>query len=139
MPARPAELPPPMNHVFVDFENVHKVDLSIIGRKSVCFTLLVGAKQTKIDATLVETLMEHAASTHLVRLTSSGKNALDLTLAYNLGRAVLADPTAYFHIVSKDTDFDPLIEHLRSRHIHVHRLNNLTPADSISSPIVLLS
>lgn len=34
---------------------------------------------------------------------------------------MLADPTAYFHIVSKDGGFDPLIEHLRARHIQVHR------------------
>jgi len=134
MPVHPVELPPPMNHVFLDFENVHTVDLSIIGRKHICFTLLVGAKQTRIDATLVEKLLEHAASAHLVRLTSSGKNALDLTLAYYLGRAVLADPTAYFHIVSKDTHFDPLIEHLRSRHIHVHRHNDFTTLTFGASP-----
>jgi hypothetical protein len=28
--------------VFVDFENVHKVDLTVIGSKAVSFTLLVG-------------------------------------------------------------------------------------------------
>lgn len=115
------ETAPPLNHVFVDFENVHQVDLSVIGAKSVNFTLLLGAKQTKLDAGLVEKLMEHAASVQLIRLASSGKNALDFTLAYYVGRAVSADPAAYIHIVSKDTGFDPLIEHLRSRHIHAHR------------------
>lgn len=115
------EVAPPLNHVFVDFENVHQVDLSVIGAKSVNFTLLLGAKQTKLDAGLVEKLMEHAASVQLVRLASSGKNALDFTLAYYVGRAVSANPAAYIHIVSKDTGFDPLIEHLRSRHIYAHR------------------
>jgi hypothetical protein len=56
-----------------------------------------------------------------VRLSFSGKNALDFALAYYVGRAVMADPTGHFHIVSRDTGFDPLIEHLRSRHIHAHR------------------
>ena len=65
--------------------------------------------------------MEHAASVQLVRLTSSGKNAVDFALAYYLGRAVLADPTAYFHLISKDKGYDPLIEHLRSRHVQVRR------------------
>ena len=115
------DLPPPMNHVFVDFENMHHVDLSVIGNKGVSFTLLVGAKQTKLDATLVEKLIEHAASVKLIRLASSGKNALDFTLAYYLGRAVLADPTAYFHVVSKDGGYDPLIEHLRSRGFRARR------------------
>ena len=35
-----------MNHVLVDFENVHKIDLSVIGQKNVTFTLLLGAKLT---------------------------------------------------------------------------------------------
>jgi len=110
-----------MNHVFVDFENVHQVDLTLIGAKSVSFTLMVGPKQTKLDSDLVEKLTAHSASVQLVKLKSSGKNALDFALAYYLGRAALADPTGYFHIVSKDGGFDPLIEHLRSRHIHVYR------------------
>jgi len=119
-----AELAPPINHVFVDFENVHRIDASVIGSKTVSFTLLVGAQQTKLDAELVEKLMEHAASVQLIRLTSAGKNALDFTLAYYVGRAVSANPTAYIHIVSKDTGYDPLVEHLRSRHIHAHRHDN---------------
>lgn len=44
---------PPMNHVLVDFENVHHIDPAIIGAKSVSLTILVGAKQTKLDAETV--------------------------------------------------------------------------------------
>jgi hypothetical protein len=116
-----------MNHVFVDYENVHEVDLALIGAKSVSLTLLLGARQTRLDAALVEKLMEHAASVQLVRLTTSGKNALDFALAYYVGRAVMADPIGHFHVVSKDTGFDPLIEHLRSRHIHADRHDNFAP------------
>ena len=115
------EIAPPLNHVFVDFENVHQIDVAVIGAKSVNFTLLLGAKQTKLDAGLVEKLMEHAASVQLVRLASSGKNALDFALAYYVGRTVSVDPSAFIHIVSKDTGFNPLVEHLRSRHIYAHR------------------
>jgi len=114
-------LPPPVNHVFVDFENVHKVDLTVIGSKAVSFTLLVGPRQTKLEVSLVEKLFEHAVSVQLVRLTSAGKNALDFTLAYYVGRAVTADPTGHFYIISKDTGYDPLIAHLRSRHISACR------------------
>ena len=115
------EIAPPLNHVFVYFENVQQIDVSVIGAKSVNFTLLLGAKQTKLDAGLVEKLMMHAASVQIVRLASSGKNALDFTLAYYVGRTVSADPAAYIHIVSKDTGFDPLVEHQQNQHIHAHR------------------
>lgn len=121
MPAADEIAPPPLHHVLVDFENVHQVDVSVIGTKAVNFTLLLGAKQTKIDAGLVETLMKHSASVQLIRLKSSGKNALDFALAYYVGRVVSANPTAHIHIVSKDKGFDPLIEHLRSRHILARR------------------
>jgi hypothetical protein len=32
-----------------------------------------------------------------------------------------ADPTGFFHIVSKDKGFDPLIEHLQTRHSRIRR------------------
>ena len=129
-----------MNRVFVDYENVHEVDPALIGARSVSLTLLLGARQTKLDAALVEKLMENAATVQLVRLTFSGKNALDFTLAYYVGRAVMADPTGHFHIVSKDTGIEPLIEHLRSRHIHAHRHDDFStltfsgPAKPPSTP-----
>lgn len=119
-------LGPPMNHVLVDFENVHVIDPTIIGAKSVSLTILVGAKQTRLDAEMVVKLFEHSASVQLIRLAASDKNAVDFALAYYLGRAVLADPTAYFHVVSKDSGYDPLIAHLQSRHVRVRRHNDFS-------------
>src|SRR5678815_4874620 len=111
----------PTNHVLVDFENVCKIDQTIFQNKNVTLTLLLGAGQTKLDVALVEQLLLNAASVRLVSLTSRGKNALDFTLAYYLGQAVVADPTGCFHLVSKDTGFDPLVEHLQSKNRRVHR------------------
>ncbi len=134
------DLPPPVNHVFVDYENVHTIDLTVIGSKAVSFTLLLGARQTKLDAALVEKLLQHASSIQLVRLTSSGKNALDFALAYYVGRAVAADPTGYFHIISKDGGYDALIEHLKSKHIRIRRHNDFAsltfsiPAKPVPAP-----
>jgi len=121
MPVIAPDLPPPLNHVFVDFENVHEIDLAVIGNKSVSFTLLVGPGQTRLDACLVEKLFDHATSVQLVRLASIGRNALDFILTYYVGRAVAFDPTGCFHIVSRDTGFDPLIEHLVSKRIDARR------------------
>ena len=114
MPAHPTDHPPPVNHVFVDFENVPEIDLKVISSKTVHLMLLLGPRQTKLDVALVEKLLQHAATVELVRLASAGRNAVDFTLAYYLGRAVAADPTGHFQIFSKDTGYDPLVEHLRS-------------------------
>ena len=126
---------PPMNYIFVDFENVHHVDLAVIGARTVSLTILVGAKQTKLDAEMVVKLFEHAASVQMIRLTSSDKNAVDFALTYYLGRAALADSTAYFHIISKDTGYDPLIEHLLSRHVRVRRHKDFTTLTFAAPPM----
>jgi len=42
-----------------------------------------------------------------------GRNALDLVLTLELGRIIAADPGGYSHIVSKDTDFDSVVRHLK--------------------------
>lgn len=113
--------PVPLNHVFVDFENIRDVDLDVIGKRAVSFTLLVGPQQKKLDAELVEKLFAHAASVQLVRLASSGKNALDFILTYYVGRAVAFDPTGCFHIISGDKGFDPLVKHLQGKRIDISR------------------
>ena len=128
------DFPPPLDHVFVDYENVQALDLAVIGNKGVTFTLLVGPHKKKLDVELVEQLFSHAASVELVRLTTSGRNALDFTLAYYIGRAVAADPSGFFHIVSKDTGYDPMIEHLQSRHIRVRRHNDFSALTFSSLP-----
>lgn len=127
---------PPVNHIFVDCENVPALDLSLIGRKGFSVTVLIGARQTKLDGALVEKLLEHASSVHLVRLTSAAKNAVDFAVAYCVGRDVITDPTGHFHIISKDKGFDPLIEYLRGRHIKIRRhddFNGLTSSASAKS------
>jgi len=91
-----------MKHIFVDFENVSKIDDSVIGEKSVSFYLFVGEKQKKLDIQVVEKLIQHADSVQLIRLTGSGKNSLDFTLAYYVGRAAITDPTGCFHL-SRET------------------------------------
>lgn len=121
MPALPTDVSPPWNHVFVDFENVKEMDFAALGNKPVTYTLLLGANQTRLDTDLVKELMKHAGSVEMIRLTSSGKNALDFALAYYVGRAAVVDPNGHFHIVSKDQGFDPLIEHLKSRRIRAYR------------------
>ena len=130
------DLPPPVNHVFVDFENVQDIDLTIIGEKTVHFTLLVGPKQTRLDTALVEKLLQHSAQISLIRLAAPGRNALDFTLAYYVGRAVAADPTGYFHIISKDKGYEPFVEHLRNKHVKARRYDDFTKLTFSAPPKV---
>lgn len=114
----------PVNHVFVDFENVKKVDLSVLGRKNFIVHLFLGPLNKKLDVEVVERLLEHSQAVKMIRSPKAGKDALDFVLAYHLGQAVLTDPKAYFYIVSGDEGFDSLVELLKARHVKAKRHSN---------------
>lgn len=115
------DAPPPVNYVLIDDENVPKLDLSSIEGRTVHVILLLGPGKTKLPVEQMLAMMQHAASAQLIRLEQQGKNALDFVLAFYLGRAVQMHPGAYFHLVSKDTDYDSLIKHLEDQHIRIRK------------------
>lgn len=106
-----------MNYVFVDYENVHEIDHSVIGEKEVVFMLFVGASQRKLNVELVEKLLECSSTVKLIHLRMAGENALDFAIAYHVGRITASDPAGKIHIISRDRGFDPLLSHLSSNGI----------------------
>lgn len=111
----------PVNHVFVDFENVKSIDASVLGGRSVRLNLFLGPQNKKLDVEVVEKLLENAQAVQLVRSRVTVKNGLDFVLAYHLGQAVLADPKGYFHIVAKDKGYESLVDLLKSRNVKVKK------------------
>lgn len=101
------------NYIFIDFENVQETDFDRIAGKPVKVILVLGERHKNLPVALVNKLLKYAAQVELVETKRNGKNALDLVLAQHIGEAKKADPQGYFHIVSKDKDFDALIGHLK--------------------------
>jgi hypothetical protein len=120
--------------VFVDFENVQEVDLGLVEGKPAHVTLLIGKNQKKIDLPLVQQIRRLATQVELVEVGASGRNALDLTLAYYLGQAVQQNPAARFCIVSGDKDFDPMIAHLTSQGVKVVRCDHFAGLPFLPRP-----
>ncbi len=112
---------PPTHFVFVDFENVQQVDLSLVKGKPVHVALLIGKNQVKLDFELADQIHKQASQVELIKIGASGHNALDMTLAYYLGRAIERAPEAHFFVVSKDKDFNPMIAHVSDNGIKVVR------------------
>ena len=48
-------------------------------------------------------------------------NIIIVYIGYCIGELAASEPNAFFHIISKDKGFDPLINHLKDRKIRVHR------------------
>lgn len=112
---------PPVNHIFVDFENLKTIDGDTLGRKNFTFHLILGPTNKTLPVEAVARMMENAQAVTLLRSPKSGKNAADFVLAFYLGQAAAADPKGYFHILSADEGFDSLVELLRSRKMKVKR------------------
>jgi hypothetical protein len=120
--------------VFVDFENVQKVDLALIEGKPVHVTLLIGKNQTKVATSLFAQVSRLPGQVLVVEVGGSGRNALDLTLAYYLGRAIEQIPEANYAIVSKDKDFDPMIAHLGTNGIQIVRKDSFATLPFLQPP-----
>ena len=87
--------------------------------------VFVGANQTKLPFETAAALQKLGSRAEYVKISGNGSNALDFHIAYYIGAIAATDPTAYFHIVSKDTGFDPLIQHLKTKKIFADRVKNV--------------
>ncbi|RFC38764.1 MAG: hypothetical protein DID89_2727548263 [Candidatus Nitrotoga sp. CP45] len=105
------------NYVFVDYENVQVPSLALLKSEHFKVCIFLGANNTKLPVSLFVSMQELGQRVELITLEASGKNALDFHIAYYLGVLSSADPTAFFHIISKDSGFDPLIHHLKTKKI----------------------
>lgn len=105
------------NYVLIDFENVHVKSLDLLKGEHFHVIVFLGPKNTKLPVDLVLAMQAFGERAEYVLLEASGANALDFHLAFHLGRLATADPAGFFHIISKDTGFDPLIVHLKSRKV----------------------
>jgi hypothetical protein len=105
------------NFVFVDLENVQPDSLALLNREYVKVFVFVGANQPKIPFEFADSMQRLGDKAQYLKISGSGRNALDFHVAFYIGQFATQDPTAYFHIVSKDKGFKVLIKHLKSRKI----------------------
>lgn len=110
------------NYVLIDYENVQPDDIAALEHEHFRVIVFVGAHQTKIAFQTAEALQRLGANAEYVKLSSSGSNALDFHIAFYLGQLAAREPTACFHIISKDTGFDPLVRHLKERKVYAWRV-----------------
>lgn len=110
-----------INYVLIDHENVQPTDLALLDREDVRLWVFVGAGQVRISSELaiqMQAMHERAA---YVRISGNGSNALDFHVAFYIGQLVKDDARGFFHIISRDTGFDPLVEHLKTRKVFACR------------------
>ena len=117
------------HYVLIDYENVQPKNLAALkdDAKGRAFRVIVfvGANQSKIPKDLVFEMQSFGRDADYIEISGSGKNALDFHIAYYLGKFARPGSDDHFHLVSRDTGFDPLIRHLRANGIEVERRKGL--------------
>ena len=113
------------NYVLIDFENVVPNNLELLDQEWIKVLLFVGKNQTKLPFAVVKAIQKLGMRAQYIEMMGTGHNALDFHIAFYIGRISATDKDAYFHIVSNDQGFDPLIAHLKQEHIFADRVTKI--------------
>jgi hypothetical protein len=105
------------NYVLIDYESVQPSQLELLNRDGFIAYVFVGKAQTRLSFETVSAIQDLGDRAKYIKICGAGPNALDFHIAFYIGQIGATDPDAFFHIISKDKGFDPLIEHLRERKV----------------------
>ena len=114
------------NYILIDFESVQPRQLAALDRDHFKVMLFVGAHQNKLPYEVAAAIQRLEVKVEYIKISGNGRNALDFHIAFYIGQIASADPTGYFHIISKDNGYDPLIQHLKTKKILAARAKDIS-------------
>lgn len=125
-----------VTHILVDFENVQPsaADIALVRGEALRLAIFRGPGQMKYAADVAEAWQPLGANVSFIRCAKAGRNAVDMHIAFHLGELVAAHrgngatERARFVIVSKDTDFDPLLLYIRAQGFDASRVASIKAA-----------
>jgi hypothetical protein len=109
------------NFVLIDSENVKPEYIEKLKQEHFRVVVFVGANQKRLDFPIVDAVQSLGFNGSYVQISGHGPSALDFHIAYYIGKLSAAHPASYFHIISKDKGFDPLLKHLKDQKIFCSR------------------
>ena len=99
--------------ILVDWENVQPELLPALNLDHTLVFVFIGPHQNKLPFATVQAVQQLGSRAQYVQVSKQGNDALDMHIAFYMGRLVKELDDAYFHIIAKDRDYDPLIAHLK--------------------------
>jgi hypothetical protein len=117
-------------HILVDFENVQPsaADIALVRGERLRLWIFRGPGQKKYSAEVAEAWQPLGDRLRFVHCSKAGRNALDMHIAFELGRLLASGNAARCVVVSKDTDYDPLLHTLRAQGADAMRATHLKAA-----------
>jgi hypothetical protein len=113
------------NYLLIDYENVQPDTFAAFDANDFRVMVFVGAGQSKVAFDTASALQKLGDKAEYVKISGNGSNALDFHIAYYIGKISAQDPGACFHVISKDSGFDPLIQHLTDQNIVAARFKDV--------------
>ena len=92
---------PVLNHVFVDYQNMHVVDPAVFALERTTITLLLGRTNHSLDKTEVRHLMTGSASVELIRIERDGKKRSISLFHTTLGARLSQTRCVFSHRVER--------------------------------------
>jgi hypothetical protein len=114
------------NIVLIDSENVKPESIEKLKHEHFRVVVFVSKNQKRLDFPIVHAIHSLGPNGSYVQISGTGPNALDFHIAYYIGKFSAADPDTYFHIISNDKGFDPLINHLKEQKIFCSRSSSVS-------------
>lgn len=122
------------NYILIDYENVQIRSMERLQGSQFKVLVFLGPNNTRLPVELVLSVQRMGEHARYVAMEAGGTNALDFHIAYYIGHLSSTDPSAFFHIISKDTGFDPLIQHLKGRKIFAARSISIDEMPCFKTP-----
>lgn len=113
------------NYLLIDLENVKPDNLRLVAGGQFKVKVFVGANQKNLALSMAMALQSLGPDAEYIQIDGHGKNALDFHIAYYIGRLAAVESSVFFHIISGDAGFDPLIAHLKSKKIYCQRSTSI--------------
>lgn len=126
-----------MKHILIDYENVQPTQFDDIATAGCCVWLFLGINQQKsLPLSLVEFLLTcERSQVRIIKMQHAGKNALDFYLSFYLGRIATLEPNASIQIISRDTGYDVLVEHLKQDYPNISIMRTGVEALALSGTV----
>lgn len=118
-------------YVLIDHENVQPKNLHLLEGKDFEVRVFVGENQSKLSFELASSMQKLGSKARYVKIKGNGPNALDFHIAYYLGEWSREDTKSRFHVISRDTGFDPLLKHMKGRGIKAFRFTDISEIPSL--------
>jgi hypothetical protein len=122
--------------ILIDYENVQPTEIALANDSNIEVTVFLGAAQ-RLTPEFANQCQMLGKNLRYIQISGTGPNALDFHIAYYIGVLAAKSPGAIFHIISKDTGFNPLIRHLEENGIICYRSSNFRRISRIAKEEVL--